>query len=115
MKNSNSLNPPSGGINAEPLYRGEFFGAPGEYWTEIDWSRVRSDFLYCKAVLEHFESTMFLHKCTIKNVDQFHGKKTVSAAQKDLPLVMDCISKLTVLLEEIDPSVQDLKVQEVES
>ena len=111
MKNSNPLNLPSGGSNAEPLYQGDFFGAPGEYWTEIDWSRVRSDFLYCKAVIDRFETTAYLHKCTIKNVDQFHSKKTVSAAQKDLPFVRDCISKLTVILEEIDSSVQDQKVE----
>ena len=101
-------------MKAEPLYEGDFFGAPGEYWIEIDWCRVRSDFLYCNAVLDHFENTAYLHRCTIKNVDQFHSKKTVSAAQKDLPFVRDCISKLLVLLGEIDSSVQYQKEQEVE-
>ena len=89
-------------MKAEPLYEGDFFGAPGESWIEIDWSRTRSDSHYCKTVIKHFERTAHLHRCTIKNHDELYDQTLISMAEKDLSYVMDCLRKLKLLLKEIE-------------
>tara|TARA_Y100000004_G_C8864658_1_gene390601 strand:+ start:409 stop:945 length:537 start_codon:yes stop_codon:yes gene_type:complete len=89
-------------MNAEPLYNGNFSGAPGKYWTEIDWSRVRSDLDYCKAVYKRFIRTLDLYKCTIANRNEVYSEKSIYEAKKDLPHVRDCCEKLNALIKEIE-------------
>ena len=101
MKNSNSLDL-SGFNESEPLYEGDFSGAPGKYWTEIDWSRTRSDSHYCKAVIKRFERTAYLHRCTIKNQHELCDETMISKAERDLLYVRDCLRKLKLLLKEIE-------------
>ena len=101
MKNSNSLDL-SGFNESQPLYEGDFFGAPGKYWTEIDWSRTRSDSHYCKAVIKRFERTAYLHRCTIKNQHELCDETMISKAERDLLYVRDCLRKLKLLLKEIE-------------
>jgi hypothetical protein len=101
MKNSNSLDF-SGFNEPEPLYEGDLYGAPGKYWTEIDWSRTRSDSQYCKAVIKRFERTAYLHRCTINNQHELYDETMISEAERDLPYVRDCLHKLKLLLKEIE-------------
>ena len=105
MNVSNSKNHSSDSVNAEPLYKGDFFGRTGEYWTEIDWYRTRTDSSYCEAVIKRFKKTAYLHKCTIKNQDKLFSEKMISDAERDLPFVRDCIRKLQALLEEIERKI----------
>ena len=115
MNNSNSLGLPDHFNEPQPLYKGSFFGAPGEFVTEIDWSRVHSESRYCKAVIDRFERTAYLHRCTIKNVDELYSEELISRVEEDLLHVKDCLRRLNLLLMELESNVQDLKVQEVES
>ena len=101
MNNSNSLGLPDPLNEPESLYKGKFWGVPGEYVWNIDWSRVRSDLDYCKGVIKRFKRTAFLHRCTIKNEGKIYSEEVISMAKEDLPYVRDCLSKLQVLLEEI--------------